>query len=66
MTKKPINDDEDKRAYRIAFRLNASHQSLNVIYESLVDREFGIAEKELKQIVTELRLIIKSIQQDDF
>jgi hypothetical protein len=61
-----LNDSEDKRAYRISFRLNVCHQSLTVIYESLVDREFVTAEKELRQVINELRLIIKSMPNDDF
>jgi hypothetical protein len=61
-----LNDSEDKRAYRISFRLNACHQSLAIIYESLVDREFAISDKEAKQIINEMRLIIKSIKHDDF
>lgn len=61
-----LNDSEDKRAYRISFRLNACHQSLAVIYESLVDREFGSVENEARQIINEMRLIIKSIKHDDF
>jgi hypothetical protein len=61
-----LNDSEDKRAYRISFRLNACHQSLAVIYENLVDREFGSVENEARQIITEMRLIIKSIKHDDF
>lgn len=60
------NQVEDRRAYRISFRINSSHQSLTVIYESLVDRDFDVAEKEIKQIIAEMRLILKSIQQDDF
>lgn len=61
-----LNDSEDKRAYRISFRLNACHQSLTVIYESLVDREFGISEKEIRQVITEMRIILKSMHHDDF
>lgn len=61
-----LNDSEDKRAYRISFRLNACHQSLTVIYESLVDREFGISEKEIKQVIIEMKIILKSMHHDDF
>jgi len=61
-----LNDSEDKRAYRISFRINACHQALTVIYESLVDREFGISEKEIRQVITEMRIILKSIHHDDF
>jgi hypothetical protein len=61
-----LNDSEDKRAYRISFRINSCHQSLTVIYESLVDREFSVSEKEIRQVISEMKLIIKSIQHDDF
>jgi len=61
-----LNDSEDKRAYRISFRLNACHQALTVIYETLVDREFVTADKEIRQVITEMKLIIKSMQHDDF
>jgi hypothetical protein len=61
-----LNDSEDKRAYRISFRINSCHQALTVVYETLVDREFSVSEKEIRQIITELRLMLKSIQHDDF
>jgi hypothetical protein len=64
--KQELNDSEDKRAYRISFSINSCHQALTVIYESLVDREFVTAEKEIKQVITEMKLIIKSIHHDDF
>jgi hypothetical protein len=61
-----LNDSEDRRAYRISFRINSCHQALTVVYETLVDREFSTSEKEIKQIISELRLMLKSIHQDDF
>ena len=61
-----LNDSEDKRAYRISFRINSCHQALTVIYETLVDREFVTAEQEVRQLISEMKLIIKSIQHDDF
>jgi hypothetical protein len=61
-----LNDSEDRRAYRISFRINSCHQALTVVYETLVDREFSVSEKEIRQIITELRLMLKSIQHDDF
>jgi hypothetical protein len=64
--KQELNESEDKRAYRISFRINACHQSLTIVYETLVDREFSVSEKEIKQIITELRLMLKSMQNDDF
>jgi hypothetical protein len=61
-----LNDSEDRRAYRISFRINSCHQALTVVYETLVDREFSTSEKEIKQIISELKLMLKSIHQDDF
>lgn len=57
---------EDRRACRISFRINACHKSLTELYESLVDRDFVVSEKEAKQVISELKLIIKSIKHDDF
>jgi hypothetical protein len=64
--KNELNDSEDKRAYRISFTLNSCHKALTVVYESLVDREFVTAEKEIRQIISEMKLIMKSIKHDDF
>jgi len=61
-----LNDSEDRRAYRISFRINSCHQALTVVYETLVDREFSVSEKEIRQVINEMRLMLKSIQQDDF
>lgn len=57
---------ENDRAYRISFRIKENHILLSSIYEKLVDREFIPAEKDIKKLITDLRLIIKSIQDDDF
>jgi hypothetical protein len=57
---------EDKRAYRIALRVEEKHSLLASIYEKLVDREYDIAEKEIKIVILDLRLIIKSMKDDDF
>lgn len=57
---------EDERAYRIAFTINDCHVSLANVYENLVDREFIVAEKDLRFVISELRLILKSIEEDDF
>ena len=61
-----INDSEDKRAHRICFRTNACSQAVTNIYEHLVDREFTQAEKQAREIIREMKLIIKSIPHDDF
>jgi predicted transcriptional regulator len=57
---------ENERAKRIAVRMNINHSILANIYESLVDREFKYAERDLREIIYDLRLILKSIPDDDF
>jgi hypothetical protein len=57
---------EDERAYRIAFIINDCHIVLANVYENLVDREFVSADKDLRLVISELRLILKSIEEDDF
>ena len=57
---------ENARAERIAFRINQNHLLLANIYENLVDRDFKPAEKDLRDLIIDLRLIIKSLEDDDF
>ena len=57
---------ENERAKRIAVRMNINHSILTNIYESLVDRDFKYAERDLREIIYDLRLILKSIPDDDF
>lgn len=57
---------ENERAIRIAVRMNINHAILASIYENLVDRDFKYAERDLKEIIYDLRLILKSIEEDDF
>lgn len=57
---------ELQRAKRILFNTNIIHESIDKIYESLVDREFDFAKKEILTSITELRLLLKSIEDDDF
>lgn len=57
---------ENDRAFRIALRMDEKHSLLASIYEKLVDREYDSAEKEIKIVILDLRLIIKSIKDDDF
>jgi|TARA_R110000868_G_scaffold12937_4_gene61121 hypothetical protein len=61
-----LNNEELDRAFRISFIINENHLLLNSIYESLVDREFVLAQKDIKIIISDLRSIIKSIDEDDF
>lgn len=57
---------ENARAERIAFRINEQHLLLANIYENLVDRDFIPAEREIRNLVVDLRLILKSLEDDDF
>ena len=60
------NNTENARAERIAFRLNEQHLLIANIYENLVDRDFIPAERDIRNLVVDLRLILKSLEDDDF
>ena len=69
MESKTMKNDlnkENARAERIAFRINQNHLLSANIYENLVDRDFKPAEKDLRDLIIDLRLIIKSLEDDDF
>jgi hypothetical protein len=57
---------ENARAERIAFRISEQHLLLANIYETLVDRDFIPAEKDIRNLIIDLRLILKSLEDDDF
>ena len=57
---------ENKRAERIAFRINENHLLLANIYENLVDRDFIHVDHDIRNLIVDLRLILKSSQDDDF
>ncbi len=57
---------ENARAERISFRINQHHLLLANIYENLVDRDFTPAEKDIRDLIIDLRLILKSLEDDDF
>lgn len=57
---------ENERAFRIAIRMRENHLLLAAIYENLVDRDFELVERDAKVIIMDLRLIMKSIKEDDF
>ncbi len=59
-------DRENARANRIAIRVGINHILLASIYENVVDRDFKKAEVELKELIYDLRLMLKSIEEDDF
>ncbi len=57
---------ENARAERIAFRINEHHMLLANIYENTVDRDFVPAEKDIRNLIVDLRLMLKSMEDDDF
>jgi hypothetical protein len=59
-------EEENKRAERIAFRTSEYHSVLSNVYDNLVDRNFQTAETDVKFLIMELKLILKSIPNDDF
>jgi hypothetical protein len=60
------NNSENARAERIAFRINEQHLLLANIYENLVDRDFIPTERDIRNLIIDLRLILKSMEDDDF
>lgn len=60
------SESENKRAERLAFRLEEYHLVMNNIYDNLVDRDFDVVETDVKFLIMELKLILKSIPEDDF
>jgi hypothetical protein len=61
-----MDNSENSRAERISFRINEQHLLLANIYENLVDREFLPVDKDIRNLIIDLRLILKSIEDDDF
>jgi ketol-acid reductoisomerase len=56
----------EERANRIAFLIGIQQESLVNLFEQLVDKDYEDAKAEIKVLMTELRLIFKSIEYDDF
>jgi hypothetical protein len=61
-----MDNIENSRAERISFRINEQHLLLANIYENLVDREFLPVDKDIRNLIIDLRLILKAIEDDDF
>jgi len=57
---------ENERASRLALRINENHLLLANVYENLVDRDFARVDKDIKVIILQLKLILKSMEDDDF
>jgi hypothetical protein len=65
MSKENFKEEND-RAFRIFFSIDSCHKTLTVVYEKLVDREFDAVKNDIRSIITELKTIIKSVDDDDF
>jgi hypothetical protein len=59
-------DEENKRAERIAFRISEYHSVLDDVYECLTDRHFQKAEIDIRFLISELRITLKAMSDDDF
>jgi len=57
---------ENQRASRIALRINEDHLLLANVYENLVDRDFKRVERDIKVLIINLKLTLKSMEDDDF
>jgi hypothetical protein len=55
---------ENERAARIMILISEHHDSLTIIYESLVDRENELCKKETTKLIMELKELLKSIDRD--
>lgn len=61
-----MHDDEIKRAERISVMTDGLHKDSASLYEKIVDREYGSAKEKAKSMMTDLRSIIKLIEDEDF
>lgn len=57
---------EYNRGFRISLRMRENHLLMANIYENLVDRDFKLVERDINIVIMDLRLIKKSIEDDDF
>jgi hypothetical protein len=57
---------ENKRAERIAFRMSEYHSRLDNLYECLTDRDLRGAESDIKFLISELKITLKALEEDDF
>lgn len=57
---------ERERAMRIGLRMEDCHLTINEIYEKLVDRDFEGIHDKVKVIISDLRMMLKSMEDDDF
>ena len=59
-------DEECQRAKRICFMTTDYHDRITIIYECLVDREFDVVLLNLDELISEFKLVKKSLENDEF
>jgi len=57
---------EKERANRIGMRMEDIDIAVTDIYEKLVDREFDTVPDKVKTIISDLKMLLKSMEDDDF
>ena len=55
---------ENKRVQNINYIMDDIHDSVNIIYESLVDEEFSPLKTEVQLLIKKLRLILESVNDE--
>tara|TARA_R110002074_G_scaffold250691_2_gene422318 strand:- start:503 stop:694 length:192 start_codon:yes stop_codon:yes gene_type:complete len=55
---------EEERVNQINFLMNQIHMSSASIYESLIDRDFEDLEQELNSLISTLKDVLNSIEND--
>ena len=60
------DERERERGMRIASYTGDCHGILTNMYEQLVDRDFGPARDNIKKLIIDLRVMLKSIDDDTF
>lgn len=55
---------ENKRVQNINYIMDDIHDSVNIIYESLIDEEFLPLKTEVQVIIKKLKLILESVNDE--
>jgi hypothetical protein len=55
---------ENKRVQNINYIMDDIHDSVNIIYESLMDEEFSPLKTEVQLLIKKLRLILESVNDE--
>jgi hypothetical protein len=55
---------ENKRVQNINYIMDDIHDSVNIIYESLMDEEFSPLKTEVQLLIKKLKLILESVNDE--